>query len=313
MTRLLLSLLFVSATMPAHAVQDPAATGSPSRLLQIEATVVDEDGKPVTDLKQEELEIWIGGYRIPIASLESVTPGSQERPGRLIVLLLDDITLPNQALPRTNEVARRFVSRMLPGDRMAVVLLNGGVVEITDDPSRLRQRIDAFKQTIGLISLDQIGAHLLTTLASVARNIVEAPEQRKTIVAIGSGWLLDTPVPPAQLGRDLRPEWFDALRALAVADATYYVIDPGGVGGSRTTGSQGLARETGGHAFMNTNDLTGAADRILRELDHYYVIRVGDPPVGQKSALRELDVKVLRRGVSARAPRSIPGGGAVTR
>jgi hypothetical protein len=60
---------------------------------------------------------------------------------------------------------------------------------------------------------------------------------------------------------------------------------------------------------MNTNDLTGAADRIVRELDHYYVIRVGDPPVGQKSALRELDVKVLRRGVTLRAPRSIPGGG----
>jgi VWFA-related protein len=312
MIRLLLLLVCVVAAMPARPVQDRATPGSQPRLLQIEAAAVDGSGKPVTDLKQEELEVWIGGYRIPIASLESVTLGSQEGPGRLIVLLLDDITLPMQALPRANEVARRFVSRMLPGDRMAVVLLNGGVVEITDDPSRLRQRIDAFKQTIGVISLDQIGAHLLTTLASVARSIVEAPEQRKTIVAIGSSWLLDTPIPPAQIGRNLRQEWFDALRALAVADATYYVIDPGGVGTSRTA-AQGLARETGGHAFMNTNDLTGAADRIVRELDHYYVIRVGDPPVGQKSALRELDVKVLRRGVTLRAPRSIPGGGGLTR
>jgi hypothetical protein len=37
------------------------------------------------------------------------------------------------------------------------------------------------------------------------------------------------------------------------------------------------------------------------------VIRVTDPPVGRKADLRELDVRVLRRGITVRARRAIPG------
>jgi len=50
-----------------------------------------------------------------------------------------------------------------------------------------------------------------------------------------------------------------------------------------------------------------AAERIMREAGSYYVIRVADPPVGRKANLRELDVRVLRRGVTVRARRAIPG------
>jgi VWFA-related protein len=311
MMTLLLLLVSVAAAAPAAMRnQNPPGTGAPARLLQIEAAVLDGRGRPVTDLKPEEFEVWIGGYRVPIESIGVVSPASPDGAGRLIVLLLDDITVPQGMVPRANEAARRFVNRLLPDDRMAVVLLNGDTVEITADASRLLRRVDAYRQSIGVISIDRLGAHLLTTITSVGRQIVEAPERRKTIVAIGSAWLLDTPVPPPLVGgADLRTEWFDALRALAISDTTYYVIDPGGVGPGRTAGAQGLARETGGYAFTNTNDLKGAVDRILDELAHYYVIRVGDPPVGQKAPLRDLDVKVRRRGLTVRAPRTIPGGG----
>jgi hypothetical protein len=49
-------------------------------------------------------------------------------------------------------------------------------------------------------------------------------------------------------------------------------------------------------------------DRVLREIDNYYVISVGDPPVGRGTAVRELDVRSLRRDVTIRARRAIPGG-----
>jgi len=35
---------------------------------------------------------------------------------------------------------------------------------------------------------------------------------------------------------------------------------------------------------------------------------VPDPPVGQKAALRDVDIKVLRKNIDVRARRSIPGG-----
>ena len=77
---------------------------------------------------------------------------------------------------------------------------------------------------------------------------------------------------------------------------------------SRTAGgTTGFAGDTGGYTFLNTNDLNAAADRIIRDAGNYYLIRVVDPPVGRKAELRELDVRVLRRGASIRVRRAIPG------
>ncbi len=52
--------------------------------------------------------------------------------------------------------------------------------------------------------LDTLGEHELTTIASLSRHIAEASDRRKTIVAIGSAWLFDTPIPPPTTGRVLR-------------------------------------------------------------------------------------------------------------
>ena len=169
-----------------------------------------------------------------------------------------------------------------------------------------------FRQSLGVMPVEDLGAQLLGRVAGIAGAIVEAPEPRKIIVAIGSAWLLDTPVPPGNISaRDVRREWFEAIRAMGAAGANYYVIDPRGVGGSRQLGgSTGLAREAGGYAFVNTNDFSGAVRQVLSDADHYYVIRVGDPPFGRKAVVRELEVKSSRRGVTIRARRGIPGGGA---
>jgi VWFA-related protein len=301
----LLALLLTPGLMAAPGAQDPPRA---QRLIEIDAVAVDRAGRPVPDLRAEDLEVWIGGLRVPIESLEVVTPESANA-GRVIVLLLDDITLDPTTVGRARTVATRFVTQMQPGDQMAVVSLNGGAMPLTSDQARLRARIDDWRMSFGVMPVDRVGEHLLRVVDSVGRSMAEVPGKRKTIVAIGSGWLLDTPVPPGQIGgRDLRREWDDAIRSLAVADAAYYVIDPRGVGASRIVAGQGFASETGGHAFLNTNDLEGAADRILAEAAHYYVIRVEDPPVGRTSRLRELDVRSKRDGVTVRSRRAIPGG-----
>ena len=46
----------------------------------------------------------------------------------------------------------------------------------------------------------------------------------------------------------------------------------------------------------------------MREAANYYLLGVGDPPVGRGADLREVDVKVLRRGVTVRARHLITGG-----
>ena len=67
------------------------------------------------------------------------------------------------------------------------------------------------------------------------------------------------------------------MRAMGSANASLYVIDPVGLGvapGPFFGGDSGFANETGGYAFVNTNDFRGAADRIWQESSSYYMLGV---------------------------------------
>ena len=277
--------------------------------IHIDAVAVDKNGLPVMDLKPAEVEVWIGHFRVPIESFTVVTPDANPS-GRLTVLVLDDVTMPMQLIGRVRETAKRFVTKMRPEDRMAIVTLDGSSMESTNDSAKLLRMIDAYAaRSSGMMPMDRLGEHVLKTLGALSRQMVEAGGQRKTIVAIGSGWLFDRPIPPPTAGMDPRKEWIGAMQAMALANVGLYVIDPAGVSMTRTeSGGNGFARETGGFAFMATNDLNGAADTIMREAANYYLLGVGDPPVGRGADLRELDVRVLRRGVTVRARHLITGG-----
>lgn len=281
---------------------------APPRKLTIDFVALDRGGFPVTDLKPSDIEVWVGQFRAPVDTLRLVTPESNERAGRLFVLLLDDVTLRPEAMGYVHEAGRQLVSRMGADDQMAIVTLSGSHTESTGDRARLLKAVDDYvNHASGVMRNDVQGRHLLETLASLSQQLVEAPGRRKTIVAIGAPWL-DKPIPPPTQGQDLLPEWIHAMRQMAFSNVNYYVIDPQGVGSSRVDGgAEGFARETGGHAFLNTNDLKGAADRIMRESGTYYLVDVPDPPVGAKADLRPLDIRSKRKGVTVRARHLIPG------
>lgn len=284
---------------------------SPVRKVRIDFPVVDRKGEPVRDLKQDEIEVWIGHFRVPIETFAVVSPGSEGRSaGRTIVLLLDDVTLSPAVVPRARDAARLFLGRMLPGDRLSIVTLTGTTSETASEPARLRAALDRYNvRATGIQRLDQLSEHVLQTIAELSRQMIEAPGVRKTIVAIGSGAVFDRPLLPPGIGRDVEPQWIDAMRALSFSHTHLYVIDPSGVGATPADGGQnGFAHASGGHAFLNTNDPRAAVDQILRDGSNYYVITVGDPPIGRKSDLRELEIRVKRPGLTAIAPRAIPGG-----
>ncbi len=296
--------LLLATGIPAVRSQAPADPRGP---LHIQVAAVDRNGRPVTDLKPDEFEVWINIFRVPIQTVTIVSPSS-ERP-RSFVLLLDDMAIQPADAPRVKDVARQFVKRLGPGDEMAVLPLNGGGAKTTTDRTQLLRAIESYNvRAVGVMPFDAVGQLVLNTYANVSRQFSEVAGE-KIFVGIGAGWLFDTPIPPPTMGRDLRKEWGETMRAIALANATVYVIDPGGVGTApfATGGDAGFARETGGHSFINTNDYAGAVERIMRETSHFYILDVADPPVGRKADLRELDVRVLRKGVTVRARKWIPG------
>jgi VWFA-related protein len=309
MIRLLLPLVLVALSWFPGGPQAPGVRGA-GRIF-IDAVATDRAGVPVMDLKPDEVEVWIGHFRVPTESFTVVTPSADPSAGRLTVLMMDDVTLALPLLSRAKDVARRFVHGMKPGDQMSIVNLDGSAMEATNDPARLLRAIDAYvPQATGMMPMDRLGEHVLRNIGALSRQMVEAGQQRKTIVAIGSGWLFDRPIPPPSAGMDPRKEWIAAMQAMALSNVSLYVIDPTGLAMRRqvTGGDSGFARETGGFAFMTTNDLDRAADTVMREAANYYLIGVGDPPVGRGADLREVDVKVLRKGVTIRARKTITGG-----
>ena len=284
---------------------DAGAQSSAGGSLRVDVVALDSRGTPILDLRPAEFEVWINGFQIPIETVTFVAPGVADT-SRTIVRLLDDMTVSPTLLPRVREAAHRLVERTSDADRITVVSLNGALIEKSGNRELLLKAIDRYHVSGVPLRIDVAGEQVLRTVTAISRQLAEAPGGRKAIVALGSGWLFDTPIPPPQVNMDLRREWLDAMRASAAAHVSLYVIDPAGLGSRRAdSGTSGFARETGGLAFTNTNDIRGAIDRTLAELSNYYVLSVKDPPIGKKADLRELEVKILRRGVTPRARRAI--------
>jgi VWFA-related protein len=278
--------------------------------LWLDAVFVDGKGAVVTDVRRDEVEVWIGHFLVPIEDFISVTPSNDAgRGGRYIVLVLDDITTPIDQVPRVRDVARHIVSRLEPDDHMAIVTLNGSAMESTGDRAPLLRAIEAYNiHATGVIRPDDLGAHVFQTMTSLAEQLAKAGDQRKTILAIGRSDFFDRPIP--RYGRDLKPEWTAAMRAMAQANATLYVIDSSVLGARflPDTGDAGFAHATGGPAFIGINDLNGAADKVLAEASNYYLIGVKAPPVGKTSDLRDVQIKIKRRGVTVRTREAVSGG-----
>lgn len=307
-TTLLLAALVITAVPHASGQAAPESGRAPS--LQVDAVALDREGNLVTDLRPTDVEVWLEGYRIPLESLTALTE-NDERRRRSVVLVLDDMTIAPQVIPRIRQAAKQVVDRLEPGDRMSVGMLSGAGLLTTGDAAVLRQAIERFTlRATAPMRPEDLGAHVFATLANASRQVAEAPGHRKTVITIGPAWVFDTPVPSSAVSRNLRDEWTAALRAMAAANAVLYVIDPGGVGTGRIAGGDGgLASDTGGHAFTNTNDLSGTIDRVMREASGYYILRFEDPPFFRTARLRKLEVRSKRDGVTLRARRLIPGTG----
>jgi VWFA-related protein len=303
MRALLIAVWMTALTAAPSTAQDPPTV--PTRLA-LDVVAVGRDGAPVSDLRPDEFEVWISGYRVPVEEVVFVTP---ETSPRTIVLLLDNAAVGVDLAPRVKETARALVSRMGNTDRISVMPLHGTRTDSVGDPARLLQAIDSYRVQGFPFRIEDAGEQVLRLFTAVSRQMVEAPGRRKAIVAIGAGWLFDTPLPPPTL-RDLRADWLAAMRGMAAANVSLYVIDPVGLRpmfGYSLGGDSGFANETGGYAFLNTNDLRGAAERIFDEAGTYYVLRMMDPPVQRTADLREVKVRVLRKDVTVRARRGIPG------
>jgi VWFA-related protein len=145
-----------------------------TNLVQVDAVITDKDGKLVTDLKPEDVEIFEDGRKQKITHFSySVTateqpakethpkpvdknappvPPSRLRPEdvrRTIALVVDDLGLSFESTHYVREALKKFVERqMQPGDLVAIIRTSGGMgalQQFTSDKRQLYASIERVK------------------------------------------------------------------------------------------------------------------------------------------------------------------------
>jgi len=346
-------------------------------LVTLDVTVLDRAGKPVTDLTQDDFIVIENGKAQTIGTFASVqSPAVAEfkaawvksapvdvavnnvEEQRLLVLVIDDATLPNDpAMVRTAKMAARaFVEKLGPTDRTAIVFTrdNRHAQDFTYDKGRLLaavERTTAGNLAAGVTNPNFIpGARpvvgpvgkasdlsyylsSLSTLARVSEYLGTVRLRKKAIAWLSVGVPLDSdalsevtlgahnPDAPTMAGAEAEASLLVAMRrAIDRAqrgNVAIFGISPAGLGGvddynrahprsQLPSGRQfneflqAMASNTGGRAFIDSNDVLPGIGQVFAETGSYYLIGYAPSPRGNDGSFRRIEVKTTRPDVEVR-------------
>jgi hypothetical protein len=272
------------------------ATVAPRDRVALSVAVVDDGGRTVSGLTRAAFSIKEDGQPIGIDGFRVVSAGNDGARRGLVVLLDDANTSPVYTV-NVQTIARAFLARANAPDFASVTIFSHRNDELAVDSQQLAARIDGFIAGTKMIFGAEALAYSMRRMASLAREIEQVSGDRKTIVCVGAPRVFDMNEPAASSA--LTPAWSDLMRTLAHTRTSVYLIDPSGLTGRPYLHGTGLIVDSGGAAFLNSNDFAGAVDRIWSEAGHSYVLEY--TPTGAERPLHSIDVSVRGRGLHAHA------------
>ncbi|HKF65479.1 MAG TPA: VWA domain-containing protein [Vicinamibacterales bacterium] len=292
----------VIGAIAAAAVVRGAQPADGPYLVEVDAVVVDDSGRAVTGLRQDDFQIREDGRPVELKTFEAVADtGDAGRGGaRSIVLLLDDSGIGTGNTFSIQSIARMFVSRMAPPDEFSVIRLNNRRDEAFGDRLEALMRISEYKADALPFFGRETVENALKVFAKVSRTLEAIEQRRKALVCIGVPAVCSMTV-PASRNSLLWRYWVDAIGAMARSNSSLYSLEPNGVSGSAKFITDSIADASGGDVFRNTSDVTRVIDIVRRDTGNYYLL--GYWPSGSKSELHSIEVKVNKRGLRVRARR----------
>jgi VWFA-related protein len=302
MRSLLPLALAVSGAVAAVVMVRAAQSADSPYLVELDAVVVDDSGRSVTGLRQEDFQVKEDGRPVDLKTFDAVADTGDGGRGiaRSIVLLLDDSGIGAGNTLSIQSIARMFVSRMAAPDEFSVVRLNNRRDEAFGDRLEALMRISEYKSDALPFFGRETVENALKVFARVSRTLEPIEQRRKALVCIGVPDVCSM-MEPASRASILWRYWVDAMGAMARANATLYSLEPNGVPGSAKPVNGSIADATGGEVFRNTSDITRLIDIVRRDAGNYYLL--GYWPSASKSELHSIEVKVNRRGLRVRARR----------
>ena len=307
---------------PSGAQQRPSPRATPARpdeeidddeVLRVETdltnvlfTAIDKNKRFVTNLKQDDLEVYEDGVRQEIFTFQRET----DRPLSLAILI-DTSASQERTLPEEKSAAQRFVDAVIrPGkDEVAVLSFTGETTleqSLTGNPARLRRAIDRveFVPPSGYIGggvivpgtppISGTNQRLAGSTAIwdavwvTSREVLSesSDKTRRAIILLSDG--IDT---SSQLKLQ------EAVDRAIKADAIIYAI---GIGDNFFDGvDQGSMRKiserTGGRAYFpkNEDDLRSAFAQIQEELRSQYLLAYSPSKKATDGTYRQVRIDIV--------------------
>ncbi len=254
-----------------------------SNLVTVPASVIDGQGRPVTDLKLEDFELRVDGQPKTISEL-----GSSQTPV-VMALLFDNSSSLTAAREFERQAAIRFFrSVMRPIDQAAIYSVSTYPTlsqPMTNDVRMLVRTIERFGKPEGATAL-------FDAVIQAADYLRPFQQGRKVIVIVSDG--ADT----------LSESDFDsALKRAQSADCQIYAVQ---TGHNENTNLRDLAAErrlqdfagqTGGAVYVprGTNDLDVAFAQISADLAQQYVLSYYPSEERRDNLFRTINVRVVTR------------------
>ena len=322
--------LSTSETPPSLAApQDQPTTPLKSgvSLISIDFLALGRDGRPLPDLKADEVTLRVGGRSRPVQSLNLIdvaasgprTPVSplpppfgtniQTHDSRAFVLVVDDDSFRVGTERALREAADTFLDNLAPTDRIALVTMpyGGTKVELTTEQEKVRASLaQIIGQGSSRESADEMACRTRRTLESLG-GLMEgfASSGSPVTVAFFSASMVGPNEQVIRSGQAvatcaLLPEtWQQVGVATAAGGTRLYIIEPVGVS-NQVAGLDHLAGVTGGVRLHLGGTGENAFTRILRETSAFYRVAFEPEPSQRNGNAHRLEVRVSRPDVTLR-------------
>lgn len=279
--------------------------GIPQRVEQ--ATLVRLDGSPRGD--GEALEIRSPDHALAEAARDDV---------RLFAVFMDDYHLgrfPQEMLPLRKALTDFLGSMLGPLDLVTVMnpITPLSALEWTRDRQKLVQQLKTYEgrydNFIGRSALEESqnlsrnvmrvrSQVVITALQALVMHLSGLREGRKTLVVVSRGI-------PLLFDISLEPDFQNLLREANRGNVVIHTLDPRGLGQGTMVHSTlfRLAAETGGHAIVNTNNLSAGLEKVVRDASHYYLVGYTPTREPNDGKFHKITVRVKRKGARTVARR----------
>lgn len=255
-----------------------------ANLVTIPASVVDSQGKAVTDLKLEDFELKVEGQTKQISDLSHA-----ETPVRM-VLLFDNSQSLREGREFEKQAAVKFLRRVMrPIDQTAIYSIYTYPIlaqPFTSDVNTLVRTIEGFP-------VPEDGATALFDTMVKAANLLRPFEGRKVMVIVSDG---------ADTMSELQ-DFDNVLQRMLAADCQIYAVQ---TGQSESANLYNLAAyrrlqeftaQTGGAVYVpkGTTDLDAAFDQIAADLAQQYVLSYYPSDDKRDGRFRNISLKINKR------------------